>query len=403
MNVKDPEGILKRVGELQALAGRYKTFYTDPEIMAELSGVSPEQAAAEMAPPPPAQATEQVNESLDPAEAQRIKNSIAEGEMILKSGRSISGRKMSDAELQAVQRSVDNARAKLSTLPSGSTAGGDLFGGQGMPFNLSGQVDTSATPAELAEAERIRQEKAAADAAQGDMFSGGFSGTADYGPQGGSSAKEAGPSIPKEATVMSRGPGWEMPEVLGATDRVLPIEAPELIRWFREATGMSPEVRRRMKSLGLFTGIGKGRIAIRASLFSNPQSVAMTLAHELGHWIDYLPDESLKRGNILGRLATLSRFKSNFLPEIEGSNKEIRAELIALSDWWKPFGAETANKKSSYYKYRVSAVELYADAISVLFNSPADLEARAPKFWKAFFDLVDRKPDVAEAITAIQT
>lgn len=347
VNVKDPEGILNRVAELQQLAASYKSFYTDPEIMAELSGVSPEQAAAEMTPPAPA-----------------TPNIATNGE-------------------------------------------GNLFAPADMPFSLTGQVASEPTPAEIAEAERQRLAQEEADRNQGDMFSGGFSGTADYGPQGGSrgsrGAPAADPSIPKEATVMSRGPGWEMPEVLGATDRVLPVEAPELIRWFREATGMSPEVRRRMKSLGLFRGIGKGRIALRASLFSNPQSVAMTLAHEIGHWIDYLPDESLKRGNILGRLATLSRFKSNLLPEIEGSNKEIRAELIALSDWWKPFGAETANKKSSYYKYRVSAVELYADAISVLFNSPADLEARAPKFWKAFFDLVDRKPEVAEAITAIQT
>jgi hypothetical protein len=344
VNVKDPEGILNRVAELQQLAARYKTFYTDPEIMAELSGVSPEQAAAEMAPPAPA-----------------TPNIATNGE-------------------------------------------GNLFAPADMPFSLTGQVASEPTPAEIAEAERQRLAQEEADRNQGDMFSGGFSGTADYGPQGGSrGAPAADPSIPKEATVMSRGPGWEMPEVLGATDRVLPTEAPELIRWFREATGMSPEVRRRMKSLGLFYPVGKGRIALRASLFSNPQSVAMTLAHEIGHWIDYLPDESLKRGNILGRLATLSKFKSNLLPEIGGSNKEIRAELIALSDWWKPFGAETASKKSSYYKYRVSAVELYADAVSVLFNSPADLEARAPKFWKAFFDLVDRKPEVAEAIAAIQT
>lgn len=406
VNVSDPEGILNRVAELQQLAARYKSFYTDPEIMAELSGVSTEQAAAEMAPPAPA----------------ATPNIATNGE-------------------------------------------GNLFGESEMPFNLTGEVTSAPTPAEIAEAERIRQEKAAADAAQGDMFSGGFSGTADYGPQGGSrgaTAADAGPSIPKEATVMSRGPGWEMPEVLGATDRVLPIEAPELIRWFREATGMSPEVRRRMKSLGLFRGIGKGRIALRASLFANPQSVAMTLAHEIGHWIDYLPDESLKRGNILGRLATLLGYLKQTIPldpiaggrslkkiKKEAANivgpmpllsqrellkewnqkvsalykkmvKEavqggelaysgpgpykpnVRQELISLSEWWKPF-LDSTDPDSSYFKYRTSSAELYADAISVLFNSPADLEQRAPTFWKAFFNYVDRKPEVAEAIAAIQT
>jgi hypothetical protein len=493
VNVKDPEGILKRVGELQQLAARYKTFYTDPEIMAELSGVSPEQAAAEMAPPAPA-----------------TPNIATNGE-------------------------------------------GNLFAPADMPFSLTGQVASEPTPAEIAEAERQRLAQEEADRNQGDMFSGGFSGTADYGPQGGSrGATAADPSIPKEATVMSRGPGWEMPEVLGATDRVLPIEAPELIRWFREATGVSPEVRRRMKSLGLFYPVGKGRIALRASLFSNHQSVAMTLAHEIGHWIDYLPDESLKRGNILGRLGSLLSYlkqtmplgaspspvaglfhsetgkpitaaeareiaaaaqdalrqslgeviekviveepiyrtlgisaddvKNLFglnarteLPELydwfakqdatvkkaivkaamkgivddrikrfgkqeqigtqtverdvvtSGRNptpqelkaaidqamrmeyrrrnlasaKLIRDELIELSKWWKPF--DELRSPASYVKYRKSSAELYADAISVLFNSPADMELRAPSFWEAFWLNVERKPEIKEAIAAIQT
>ena len=484
VNVSDPEGILKRVGELQQLAARYKSFYTDSEIMAELSGVSPEQAAAEMAP---------------------------------------------------------------AATPNIATNGeGNLFGESSMPFNLSGEVASEPTPAELAEAERQRLAQEEAVSAQGDMFSGGFGGTADYGPQGASRATETGPSIPKEATVMASGPGWEMPEVLGATDRVLPIEAPELIRWFREATGMSPEVRRRMKSLGLFQGVGKGRISIRADLFANPRSIAMTLAHELGHWIDYLPDESLKRGNILGRLGSLLSYLKQTMPlgaspepELSGkiptaeerrkiaaaaednlrrslgeviekviveepiyrtlgispedvknlfglnartelpelydwfakqdaatkkaivkaamkgivddrikhfgkqeqigtqtverevvtagrnptpqelkaaidsamrmeyrrrnlaSVKLIRDELIELSRWWKPFDELSA--PASYVKYRKSSVELYADAISVLFNSPADLELRAPSFWEAFWLNVERKPEIKEAIAAIQT
>ncbi len=491
VNVSDPEGILKRVGELQQLAGRYKSFYTDPEIMAELSGVSPEQVAAEMAPP-------------------ATPNIATNGE-------------------------------------------GNLFGEAAMPFNLSSQIEQGPTPAEIAaaEAERLAQEEA--DRAQGDMFSGGFSGTADYGPQGSApKAAAADSSIPKEATVMSTGDGWEMPEVLGATDRVLPIEMPELIRWFREATGASPEVRRRMKSLGLFTGIGKGRIAIRASLFASPQSVAMTLAHELGHWIDYLPDESLKRGNILGRLGSLLNYLKQTMPlgaspspvaglfnqatgkpitaaeareiaaaaqdelrqslgeviervlveepiyrtlEISpddvknlfglnareempelyewfarqdaatkkavvkaamkglvderirnlskqeqigtqtverdvvtagrnptpeelkaaiteamrreyrrrnlASAKLIRQELMDLSMWWKPYNVAVA--PAAYVKYRNSSAELYADAISVLFNSPADLELRAPSFWEAFWLNVERKPEIKEAIAGIQT
>lgn len=490
VNVSDPEGILKRVVELQVKADQYRKFYLYPEIKAELTGV--------FTPPAESQAT-------SPAS-----NIATNGE-------------------------------------------GNLFAEAAMPFNLSGQAEQGLTPAELAatEAERLAQEEA--DRNQGDMFSGGaggFGGNADFGPRGSRSntAAEAGPSVPDNAAMVTRGPGWEMPEILGGTDRVLPIEVPELIRWFREATGFSPSLRRSSRALGMFTGIGPGRIWIRTELFSNPASVAMTLAHEIGHWIDYLPAESLKRGNILGRLGSLLSYLKQTMPlgaspspldspsgpaptakerrkiadaaledlrksigevitkvmveepifrdlgistddvkslfglnareelpalydwfakqdsatkksvvkqamagivdervkqfgkqeqigtrmvekevltagrtptaeEIKqaitnamrqeyrkrnlASNTMIRDELMELSQWWKPF--DIALSPASYVSYRNSSKELYADAISVLFNSPADLEQRCPSFWEAFWLNVERKPEIAEAILGIQT
>ena len=49
----------------------------------------------------------------DKAQIQEIKNSIAEGEMILKSGRSVTGRKMSIEELNAVRRSIESSKVKI--------------------------------------------------------------------------------------------------------------------------------------------------------------------------------------------------------------------------------------------------------------------------------------------------
>lgn len=55
----------------------------------------------------------------DQARIRQIKNSIAEGELILKSGKAVSGRKMSADELAAVQRSVDSARRKIGDTTDG--------------------------------------------------------------------------------------------------------------------------------------------------------------------------------------------------------------------------------------------------------------------------------------------
>lgn len=44
---------------------------------------------------------------------QELRNSITEGKMILKSGRSPTGRKMCEEELCAVDKSIKNAQRKL--------------------------------------------------------------------------------------------------------------------------------------------------------------------------------------------------------------------------------------------------------------------------------------------------
>ncbi len=49
----------------------------------------------------------------DPAEIQKLKTSVEEGELILKSGKKVSGKKYSAEELAAIQKSVDNSKAKL--------------------------------------------------------------------------------------------------------------------------------------------------------------------------------------------------------------------------------------------------------------------------------------------------
>lgn len=52
----------------------------------------------------------------DEARIQELRNSIKEGEMILESRETSSGRKMSDAELIAVVKSLRNARLELEFL-----------------------------------------------------------------------------------------------------------------------------------------------------------------------------------------------------------------------------------------------------------------------------------------------
>jgi hypothetical protein len=250
----------------------------------------------------------------------------------------------------------------------------------------------------------------------------------------------------------------------------------------------------------------------------NPNLAARVLAHEIGHLADWLPDKTLNRGNILGRVASLKSYMKHLLPEKPGLNniltdqdrrrlrreatkltktekdapepedeanikpedvlavwndvnarekhpdlfkyvsrlgrtektqilreamkgmvkfqlpdskgktfkdwsvreKEIyrklvkeeivkrrlfemetvRDELKKLTQVWKPFDAELNQK---YTQYRYSSPELYADAISVLFNNPSLLKKEAPAFHRAFFNYLGEKPEVKAVYDEIQT
>uniref|UniRef100_A0A6M3J4T3 Large polyvalent protein associated domain-containing protein n=1 Tax=viral metagenome TaxID=1070528 RepID=A0A6M3J4T3_9ZZZZ len=288
------------------------------------------------------------------------------------------------------------------------------------------------------------------------------------------------------------------------------VELPELVDVARElGGGKLPRILEKLRAggiqrdeiLGMFKPVGQGSIDLKADIFEDPVGASKTLAHEIGHWIDYLPDKTMKRGNILGRIGSLKKYFDNFLEEfpnaplkvltdpekeiirqeakrqaemgkgtapkitpvdilavwnnvevvnpklskfiakmsdkekvqlardaMKGSipewfkfnpsaapgnarkifeellaaeverrhlwkKEDIMGELKILTQQWKPFDID---KSTAFTSYRHSSQELYADAFSVLLNEPTLLEQTAPKFQKAFFNFLERKPQVKQ-------
>jgi hypothetical protein len=251
----------------------------------------------------------------------------------------------------------------------------------------------------------------------------------------------------------TKGSGWTMPLILGGTDKVPVMEMPELVEMVRSLTGNDPKLKRMPKALGTFNP-GSGIITLRPDLFQNEASAMMTFAHEIGHLVSWMDERNIKLGNLGGHIMNVANYLKTTFPITPGAgpalttadrrklqaqaksenpsdpdartaryrelvqqtmdtrnlgavsekqggySPNIREELINLSEWWKPFSYDDA--KDSYVDYRHSAEELYADAISVLFNSPADLQTRAPVFWKAFWNYADARPQVKASIFEIQ-
>ena len=176
------------------------------------------------------------------------------------------------------------------------------------------------------------------------------------------------------------------------------VEFPELVTIARQLDGI-PKISKRIRSAGTFDPSllpARERIRLRPEIFKDPETAAKVLAHELGHLADFLPQKMMQRGNVVGRIASLNRHLKHKYGKLE--DPVIRDELKRLSQVWKPFDEY---ESENYTKYRYSSKELYADAISVLFNDPKRLKQEAPNFWEGFFDYIDRKPKVKENFFAI--
>src|SRR5262245_11029924 len=190
------------------------------------------------------------------------------------------------------------------------------------------------------------------------------------------------------------------PMVLGGMQWIKPVQMPELIKICKALMGDLPKLKKLPKSRGQFLGAGPGKITLDPRIFKDEIDATKTLAHEIGHLIDYLPDHYLQRGNLLGRLLTLRNFLLDRFGTVTVSNKELRDELIALAQWWKP--CDPATVPPAYDAYRRSSIELYADALGVLFNSPGEMANRAPKFYREFWNHLDAKPEVKQVLFNIQ-
>ena len=183
-----------------------------------------------------------------------------------------------------------------------------------------------------------------------------------------------------------------------------PIEFPELVDLARRLQ-RTPKVVRAFRKAGQVGEFRPGSIRLAADLFKKgqEQQLAKTLAHEIGHLLDWLPTPTLKRGNILGRLRSLRSYLKGTFTDPDGTtikNTAIRDELKRLSATWRPWNRATSPAR--FRQYRDSARELYADAVSVLLNDPELLKRDAPQFAQAFFDGLDAKPDVKQAYFDLQ-
>jgi len=178
--------------------------------------------------------------------------------------------------------------------------------------------------------------------------------------------------------------------------------------------------------------------AFARNVQDDPEQAMKVMAHEVGHWVDWLPDNTLKRGNVFGHIAALKGFlfgklglrpdqqltaaqiealRGRALEEAGGDAKkarsifarlkskaeagsemarlpEVKAELEKLIAWY--------NNSESMPEYYSEPAEMFADAFSAWVNYPAEVAARAPIFNSLVEEWIAARPEAYAHYAAIQ-
>lgn len=143
----------------------------------------------------------------------------------------------------------------------------------------------------------------------------------------GASASAGSYAGAKNAAGLEPPPGTSPEDLAGAarTARAQTAKAmamPEIVELAKALAGgklplLQKQLMRNPGVLGLFSH--DGHIELKKAIFRDPHVAAAVLAHEVGHFADWLPDRYMKRGNILGRIATLRGYMKSLLEEFPGA------------------------------------------------------------------------------------
>lgn len=109
---------------------------------------------------------------------------------------------------------------------------------------------------------------------------------------------------------------------LGGLEYIKKIEGPELVQLAKMISGNVPLIKKLTRSLGYFKPNGE-QIVLSPELFKDPKLWEAVLAHEIGHLIDFNPEKTMNRGNILGRIASFKDYLKSLLPESPDSPEVI--------------------------------------------------------------------------------
>jgi len=166
------------------------------------------------------------------------------------------------------------------------------------------------------------------------------------------------------------------------------IDLIDLVEMYKVFLEKSPEINRldpRLNGYFQFKGKKAPRIVINEALQKNPEQFTMTMAHELGHLIDFLPNKTLKRGNILGSIATLKGYMNKWIAGKNDGAKPLDPKEIAKMKAEAEKIAKSREKETN--KEIEQELKITPETVLEIFRDPNARAKIDPEFYEAFIKL----------------
>lgn len=173
------------------------------------------------------------------------------------------------------------------------------------------------------------------------------------------------------------------------------LDTYDLVQLTEALIGVKPIVERLEGGLRGYFQFGKtGRkklnkeelkVVVNKALADDPKGFTMTLAHEIGHLIDYLPAETMSKGNILGSMAALKKYMNSWIDgKADGAKPLSKAEIDKLK------AEATAQAKKDEPKVDTEIKEtlnITPEKIKDILRDPDIRSKIDPEFYDAFAKL----------------
>lgn len=127
------------------------------------------------------------------------------------------------------------------------------------------------------------------------------------------------------------------------------------------------------------------KVIVNRALAENPKDFTMTLAHEIGHLIDYLPQETMAKGNILGSMSTLKGYMNKWIDGRADGAKPLDPKEIAAMKKEATIEAGRVEKKVD--KEITEDLKITPEKILDIFRDPEIRKKIDPEFYDAFIKL----------------